>query len=313
MKQETPVKTVCRREAARDKDASRAVWSWTASRSRIPDRVISETGHVTKGELAEYHAAVAPYMLPQIIMRHPLSLLRCPSGIGNQCFYQRNPGKGLGADIKPFEFRHKGKKYEYLYIEDEKGLLEIIQMGAIEIHPWGASVDDIDHPDRMIFDLDPAPDVPFEAVKLAAQDLRQRLQAQRAGVHAEMHRRQGTARHRAARRQRTTGPVVKTFAAALAHEMVAATPAGLCRHDEQGEAQRARSSSITSATTTRPRRSPIMRSARGPARRSPCRLAWKELDDLESGSQFTMKDVLARLKAQSSALPAPPAAQRLPL
>ena len=86
-----------------------------------PERVISETGHVTKGELAEYHAAVAPYMLPRLL-RHPLSLLRCPSGIGNQCFYQRNPGKGLGADVKPFKFKHKGKNYEYLYIEDVKGL-----------------------------------------------------------------------------------------------------------------------------------------------------------------------------------------------
>jgi bifunctional non-homologous end joining protein LigD len=75
-----------------------------------PDRVISETGHVTKGELAEYYSAVAPFILPPIA-RHPLSLLRCPSGIDGNCFFQRNPGKGLGADVKPFEFRHKGKKY----------------------------------------------------------------------------------------------------------------------------------------------------------------------------------------------------------
>ncbi len=83
--------------------------------------------------------------------------------------------KGLGPDVHPFKFTHKGKKYEYLYIKDEKGLLEVVQMGSIEIHPWGASIDAIDCPDRLIFDLDPAPDVPFEAVKLAAQDLRQRL------------------------------------------------------------------------------------------------------------------------------------------
>ena len=110
-----------------------------------PDRVISETGHITKGELAEYYARVAPFMLPRIA-RHPLSLLRCPSGIDGECFFQRNPGKGLGQDVHPFEFRHKGKRYEYLYIEDEKGLLEIIQMGAIEIHPWGAPIDAIDYP-----------------------------------------------------------------------------------------------------------------------------------------------------------------------
>src|SRR6476660_3371268 len=78
------------------------------------DRVISETGHVTKGALAEYHAAVAPFMLPAIT-RHPISLLRCPSGIDGECFFQRNPGKGLGADVHLFEFHHKGKRYEYLY------------------------------------------------------------------------------------------------------------------------------------------------------------------------------------------------------
>src|SRR3984885_941142 len=107
-----------------------------------PERVISETGHVTKGELAEYYSAVAPFMLPHIA-RHPLSLLRCPTGIDGQCFFQRNPGKALGADVKSFEFRHKGKKYEYLFIDDEKGLVEMVQMGAIELHPWGAPVDAI--------------------------------------------------------------------------------------------------------------------------------------------------------------------------
>ena len=138
-----------------------------------PERVISDTGHVTKGELAEYHAAVAPYMLPRLL-RHPLSLLRCPSGIGNQCFYQRNPGKGLGADVKPFKFKHKGKNYEYLYIEDVKGLSKSSRWARSKSIP-GERRRCIDHPDRVIFDLDPAPDVSFEAVKLAAQDLRKRL------------------------------------------------------------------------------------------------------------------------------------------
>src|SRR6267142_5473061 len=74
-----------------------------------PDRVISETGHITKGELAEYYAGVAPFLLRQIA-RRPLSLLRCPSGIDGECFYQRNPGKGLGPDVHTFKFRHKGKQ-----------------------------------------------------------------------------------------------------------------------------------------------------------------------------------------------------------
>jgi len=272
-----------------------------------PERVISDTGHVTKGELAEYHAAVAPYMLPRLL-RHPLSLLRCPSGIDQQCFYQRNPGKGLGVDVKPFKFRHKGKNYEYLYIEDVKGLIEIVQMGAIEIHPWGASVDNIDHPDRLIFDLDPAPDVPFEAVKLAALDLRKRLK--RKGLEAMLKCTGGKGLHvTVPLAEKADWESVKTFAAALAHEMVAEVPSAYV------------------ATMTKARRNGkifidffrndytataiadyAVRARPGAPVALP--LSWKELDDLESASQFTMKDVLARLKRKKP--PAVPPPQRLP-
>src|SRR4030088_592295 len=188
-----------------------------------PDRVISEIGHVTKGELAEYHEAVAPFMLPRIA-RHPLSLLRCPTGIdGGGCFYQRNPGRGLGKDVQPFKFRYKGKSYEYLYIDDEKGLLEVIQMGAIEIHPWGAPVDAIDYPDRMIFDLDPAPDVPFEALKLAALDVRRRLR--RRGLESSLKCTGGKGPHvPVALGGEDKWPPVKAFAGAFADEMVPAAP-----------------------------------------------------------------------------------------
>ncbi|HTM13431.1 MAG TPA: DNA ligase D [Bryobacteraceae bacterium] len=272
-----------------------------------PDRVISETGQITKGELADYHAAVAPYMLPRLL-RHPLSLLRCPSGIGNQCFYQRNPGRGLGADVKPFKFRHKGKNYEYLYIEDLKGLLEIIQMGAIEIHPWGASVDNIDHPDRMTFDLDPAPDVPFAAVKLAAQDLKTRLK--RRGLECMLKCTGGKGLH-------VTVPLaekddwdrVKTFAAGLAHEMVEAVPAAYVATMTKAK----RNGKIfidffRNEYTATAIADYAVRARPGAPVALP--LSWKELDDLESGSQFTMKDVLARLKRKKPvAVPAP---QRLP-
>ncbi|HUD54327.1 MAG TPA: DNA ligase D [Terracidiphilus sp.] len=136
VKQEKPAKTAVAAKAVKEK-ANPGILVLNGINITHPDRVISQAGQITKGELAEYYAGVAPLILPHIINR-PLSLLRCPSGIDGECFFQRNPGKGLGADIKPFEFRHKGKKYEYLYIENEKGLLEVVQMGAIELHPWGA-------------------------------------------------------------------------------------------------------------------------------------------------------------------------------
>ena len=187
-----------------------------------PDRVISETGHVTKGELAEYYSGVAPFILPHVV-RHPLSLLRCPSGIDGECFFQRNPGKGLGADVKPFEFSQRARNTNIFIIEDEKGLLEVIQMGAIELHPWGAPVDAIDYPDRMIFDLDPSPDVPFEAVKLAAQDLRQRLRHK--GLESTLKCTGGKGLHvTVPLAGKDKWPAVKSFAGSLAEEMVAAAP-----------------------------------------------------------------------------------------
>ena len=73
------------------------------------DRVISDAGRITKGELAEYYAGVAAFMLPQIINR-PLSLLRCPAGMDGECFFQRNPGRGLGRDVRTFDFTHKSQE-----------------------------------------------------------------------------------------------------------------------------------------------------------------------------------------------------------
>jgi bifunctional non-homologous end joining protein LigD len=272
-----------------------------------PERVISETGHVTKGELAEYHAAIAPYMLPRLL-RHPISLLRCPSGIGNQCFYQRNPGRGLGADVKPFPFRHKGKSYEYLYIDDAKGLLEIVQMGAIEIHPWGATVDAIDYPDRMIFDLDPAPDLPFEAVRLAAKDLRQRLKHK--GLDAMLKCTGGKGLHvTVPLAENDEWQAVKGFASALAEEMVAAAPSAYIA--TMSKAKRSGKIFIDffrNDYTATAIADFAVRARPGAPVALP--LTWKELEDVESPGQFTMKDVLARIKRKKP--PAMPPPQRLP-
>lgn len=271
------------------------------------ERVISETGHVTKGELAEYHAAVAPYMLPRLA-GHPLSLLRCPSGIGKQCFYQRNPGRGLGADVKPFKFRHQGKSYEYLYIEDEKGLIEMIQMGTIEIHPWGSRVGNIDHPDRLIFDLDPAPDVPFEAVKLAAKDLRQRLESK--GLESMVKCTGGKGLHvTVPLAEKDDWAAVKSFASTVAHEMVAAAPSAYIA--TMAKAKRSGKIFIDFFRNDYTATAIADFSVRArPGAPVALPLSWKELDGIESASQFTMKDVLARLKRKKP--PAIPRPQRLP-
>ncbi|HEX4166124.1 MAG TPA: DNA ligase D [Bryobacteraceae bacterium] len=272
-----------------------------------PDRVISETGHVTKGELAEYHAAVASLILPQI-ERHPLSLLRCPSGIDKQCFFQRNPGRGLGAHIQTFEFKNKGKTYEYLYIEDEKGLLEIIQMGGIELHPWGAPVGAIDYPDRMIFDLDPAPEVSFEALKRAAQDLKQRL-ANR-GLDSTLKCTGGKGLHVTvplAGKDKWAG--VKSFAGSLANEMVAAVPdAYIATMSKAKRTGKIFIDYFRNDYTATAIADYGVRARSGAPVALP--IEWKELKNLQSADQFTIKDVLKRANTKRARPPIPP--QMLP-
>jgi bifunctional non-homologous end joining protein LigD len=253
-----------------------------------PDRVISETGHITKGCLAEYYAAVAPFLLPSIA-RHPLSLLRCPSGIDNQCFYQRNPGKGLGPDVHPFEFTHKGKKYEYLYIDDDKGLLELVQMGAIEMHPWGASIDAIDFPDRLVFDLDPGPGVLLETLKLAARDLHQRLKSK--GLESNLKCTGGKGLHvTVPLAAKDRWPDVKSFAAAIAQGMVSAAPeayvATMSKAKRDGKIFIDYFRNDVTATSIADY---AARALPGAPVAMP--LDWKELDTLTSAGQFTVKDV----------------------
>ena len=273
-----------------------------------PGRVISEIGHVTKGELAEYYAGVTSWILPQVVNR-PISLLRCPSGIDKQCFFQRNPGRGLGAHIRTFEFKNKGKAFEYLYIEDEKGLLEIVQMGGIELHPWGAPVDAIDYPDRMIFDLDPAPEVPFEALKLAAQDLKQRLE--RKGLKSSLKCTGGKGLH-------VTVPLsgkdkwaaVKSFAGSLAEEMVAAVPEAYIA--TMSKAKRTGKIFIDYFRNDYTATAVADYSVRArPGAPVALPIDWKELKNLHSADQFTTKDVLKRAKS-ARAKQLVPLAQTLP-
>jgi bifunctional non-homologous end joining protein LigD len=258
-----------------------------------PDRVIFKEVGVTKGELAEYYAAASPWMMKSI-SGHPLTLLRCPEGTSGECFYQRNPGTGLGPDIKPFRWKHKGKSYEYLYIQDAKALIELIQMGAIEIHPWGARVDRIDYPDRLIFDLDPDEAVPFDAVKLAAKDLRRRLQDK--GLESFLKTTGGKGLHvTVSLAEKDKWEDVKAFGAALAEEMVRDVPvayvATMTKAKRKGKIFIDYFRNDYTATAIADF---AVRARTGAPVAVP--LEWRELDKLTAANQFSVRDVMKRLK-----------------
>ena len=139
-----------------------------------PDRVVYPVAGFTKAEVAAYYAAVARWLLPEVA-RRPLSLVRCPDGAGGECFFQKHHGPGFGARVHALPLRQKSGVEDYLYIEDEAGLLQLVQMNTIELHPWGATIDDPEHADRLVFDLDPGEGVSWTQVREAAREVRARL------------------------------------------------------------------------------------------------------------------------------------------
>ncbi|WP_093535407.1 DNA ligase D [Stenotrophomonas rhizophila] len=140
-----------------------------------PERVVFAKARLTKDDVADYYRQMARWILPEVA-RRPLSLLRCPDGVDKPCFFQKHHGTGLGDAVEAIPLEQKSGREDYLYIEDTQGLLQLVQMNTLELHPWGASVDDPEHPDRLVFDLDPGEGVTWAAIKAAARDVRDRLQ-----------------------------------------------------------------------------------------------------------------------------------------
>ncbi|HEY1931437.1 MAG TPA: DNA ligase D [Acetobacteraceae bacterium] len=126
---------------------------------------------ITKRDLAEYWEAVADHALPGLAKR-PLAIVRCPEGIDGQHFFQKNGHGTLPDGIR----EGRVGTSPYLAIDDLHGLIGMAQISAIELHPWGAPEADPNHPDVIVFDLDPGDGVPFADVAKAALDVRDRLQ-----------------------------------------------------------------------------------------------------------------------------------------
>lgn len=139
-------------------------------------KVLDEASGMTKQQLAEYYVAVAEHMLPHIADR-PLSILRCPNGVGKQAFFQKHVVSGLPHGVNTVSIPNKktGKAEEFLTLNSADGLVGMAQLGVLEIHPWGSKNDAVDKPDRIIFDLDPDEAVAWATLAAAAQELRSRL------------------------------------------------------------------------------------------------------------------------------------------
>ena len=149
-----------------------------------PERVLwpDVAGGFTKLQLVRYYQAVAELVLPHVAGR-PLSLFRCPNGMPADpkakpaCFFMKHPGLMTPRSLEKHRILERSKPADYMVARDLAGVLELAQMSILEIHPWNALVDEIEYPDRVIFDLDPDPAVPWARVVEGAFEIRRRLAA----------------------------------------------------------------------------------------------------------------------------------------
>ena len=189
-----------------------------------PDRVYWPDVGVTKQGLADYYAEVWPRMAPFVVNR-PVALLRCPGGTQGQCVFQKLAWKGLSREILTFRDPLDDDEDPLVAVDGLPGLIGLVQGGALEIHTWQSTLDDLEHPDQIVMDLDPGEGVPWTAVLDAARAVRDHFED--AGLAGFVKTSGGKGLHVVAPLKPTeaTGwDAVKGFAAALARSMAEADP-----------------------------------------------------------------------------------------
>jgi bifunctional non-homologous end joining protein LigD len=141
-----------------------------------PEKIVDPETGVTKQALVEYYLEAAPVMLPHVTGR-PLSLVRCPNGAGKPCFFQKHRGPGMPPGIDGIEIpNRKAKGTEtYVTVQGEESLAGLAQINVLEIHPWSSTNDDLEHANRIIFDLDPDEGVSWSTLGDSALEVRDRL------------------------------------------------------------------------------------------------------------------------------------------
>jgi len=282
--------------------AKRAEGDYFGVKLSSPDRLIYPEAKITKAELADYYATLAEPFLRWAANR-PMTLVRCPQGRAKQCFFQKHDSGSFGETVAKVPVREKdGSTEDYLYLTDPKSVLACVQMGTIEFHGWGSPIDPLEHPDRMVFDLDPDEGLDFGDVKNAAVRLHDLLAelglvsfpmlSGGKGIHVVV-----------PLDKRADWPAVKDFASRFSKALGAADPqhftANMKKAERKGRIfldwlrnQRGATAVMPWSARARPN---------GPVA---VPVTWGELDSFDSPAAFTVRqadDLLARANSEALA------------
>jgi bifunctional non-homologous end joining protein LigD len=208
-----------RKSAASTKRTGKSSAEVANVRLTHPDRVYWPDAGVTKQGLAEYYASVWKLMAPHVIDR-PLAIVRAPEGVGGETFFQKH----IAANIKESPLRHvvEAKEHDVIAVEKLDDLIALVQSGALEIHTRGAKLGRLEICDRMVFDLDPGEGVSWKAIVAAAQEVRDRLNAEKLKSFAKLSGGKGI--HVVVPIDGTDWDAAKAFTARIASRMAADSP-----------------------------------------------------------------------------------------
>jgi bifunctional non-homologous end joining protein LigD len=140
------------------------------------DRIVYPDLRLTKLDVARYYESIADWIVPHVAGR-PLTLVRCPDGISGECFFMKHSKVWAPKALRRVRIREKTKLGEYLIADDISGVVSLAQMGVLEIHTWNSIFEDVERPNRLVFDLDPGDDVEWPAVVRGARMVRDALSA----------------------------------------------------------------------------------------------------------------------------------------
>jgi len=259
-----------------------------------PQREMFAGSGVTKLDVALYYARVGDWLLPDVL-RRPVSVLRCPSGDVKDLFYQRHAFAGLPAGVETIDLADEEGRAAFITITEPRGYLGLTQFGAMEFHLWGCTIDDPEHPDRLVMDLDPDETLPWARVCDGAELLAERMRG--LGLTPFLRTTGGKGLHLVSALERGADwPTVKGFAAALASAMAGDHPtlftAVSSKERRRGKIyvdylRNARGASAVASYSLRAR----------PGFPVATPILWKELRSLSGGNAFNRLNIHRRLES----------------
>jgi bifunctional non-homologous end joining protein LigD len=266
-----------------------------------PDRVYYPDLGFTKLDLALYYVSIADAVLPHLEGR-PLTLVRCPDGLGGETFYQKKAAAWTPPQIRRFPVPERAE--EHLYVDSVPGLVALAQAGILEVHPWNTRVSHLEQPDQVIFDLDPDEALPFSRVASAARRVRALL-AER-GLESFVKTAGGKGLHVCVPLATEHGwEALEEFARAVALRLARDEPqaftASMAKAQRKGKVfvdylRNVRGANAVGAYSTRARE--------GAPVAAP--VDWDELDRLSSPTDFTVAEVPLRVLGFGAGRPADP-------